>query len=70
MIALATLPNIKYPSDIVPSEKFYHVDLCGPEIRMAGPCRIMPSSAPGVGIAPYPDRLERMCTNRAVIKKA
>ena len=30
-LAMATLPNVKYPSDVFPSSRFYETDLSEPE---------------------------------------
>jgi o-succinylbenzoate synthase len=69
MIALATLPNMKYAHDIIPSEKFYKMDLARPEVRLAGPSRMEPFPAPGVGSYPNPDRLAAMCIDHAVVQR-
>jgi len=58
-IALATLPNIKYPSDIVTSDRFYAENIACPPIVLSSPSEITASSAPGVGSYPDPQRLEK-----------
>lgn len=53
-ISLATLINIKYPSDLSGSTKFYEHNLCRPlpESPMPGKYRL--SSAVGIGVTPDP----------------
>jgi O-succinylbenzoate synthase len=58
-IALATLPNILYPSDIFPSYRFYTRDLGQPEIRLSGPSSIRASSQAGIGCEPDPAELAK-----------
>jgi O-succinylbenzoate synthase len=57
-LALATLPNIRYPSDIFPSSRFYTRDLAQPDIRLSGPSRISASTLGGIGCEPDPVELE------------
>ena len=57
-IALATLPNIHYPSDIFPSYRFYKRDLGQPEIRLSGPSQVCASTQSGIGCEPDPKELE------------
>jgi O-succinylbenzoate synthase len=56
-IALATLPNIHYPSDIFPSYRFYKRDLGQPEIRLSGTSRVCASTLSGIGCEPDPNEL-------------
>ena len=58
-IALATLPNMKYPSGIVPSDRFYAENISVPPIALSGPSRITPPSTPGAGAEPDPERLAK-----------
>ena len=55
--ALATLPNVGYPSDIFPSSRFYHLDLAAPEVMLAGPGQIRATDQPGIGCEPRPAQL-------------
>lgn len=64
--ALATLPNIKYPCDVFPSQRFYHKDLSTPEIRLSGPSQMTLSPAAGVGAHPNEHQLARLTVERAV----
>jgi O-succinylbenzoate synthase len=63
-LALATLPNIKYPSDIFPTDRFYREDLADPAMRLSGPSQFTAPMAPGVGAEPHPARLEQMMLER------
>jgi len=56
-LALATLPNVKYPSDVFPSDRFYAEDLADPPMELSGPSQISASEAPGIGARPDPGRL-------------
>ncbi|HEY3415532.1 MAG TPA: o-succinylbenzoate synthase [Armatimonadota bacterium] len=66
-LALATLPNIKYPSDVFPSSRFYREDLATPEIALSSPSHITASSAPGIGVEPHPERLAACTVENAVV---
>ncbi|MBI4579479.1 MAG: o-succinylbenzoate synthase [Planctomycetes bacterium] len=59
-LAMATLENMKYPSDIFPSSRFYARDLGRPEMALSGPSQITAASVPGVGVEPDPEQLQRM----------
>lgn len=59
-LAMATLPNMRYPNDIFPSSRFYEKDLGRPEMVLSGPGQITAASVPGVGVEPDPERLARM----------
>jgi O-succinylbenzoate synthase len=67
-IALATLPNIRYPSDVFPTSRFYEQDLGEPPILLSGPSQIQASNKPGIGCRPHPERLEKQLVSRAIIK--
>jgi O-succinylbenzoate synthase len=56
-LALATLPNMKYPSDLVPSRRFYQKDLAQPELELSGPSRMTASEEVGIGCAPNEEQL-------------
>ncbi|MFA6716097.1 MAG: o-succinylbenzoate synthase [Victivallaceae bacterium] len=59
-MALATLPNIKYPSDIFPTERFFKRDLGLPEPAHSSPSHFTAPSVPGVGAEPDPEMLDRL----------
>lgn len=59
-LAMATLGNMKYPSDIFPSSRFYARDLGRPEIELSGPSQVTASAGPGIGVEPDPEQLGRV----------
>ena len=66
-LALATLPNIKYPSDIFPTSRFYQKDLALPEITLCGPSQIAAPYRPGLGFDPDPQQLAKLTVDRATL---
>jgi O-succinylbenzoate synthase len=64
-LALATLPNVRYPSDIFPSRRFYAADLADPELSLSGPGMAEAPLRPGHGWLPDPHRLARWTRNTA-----
>ncbi|MGX1101141.1 o-succinylbenzoate synthase [Amorphus sp. MBR-141] len=62
-IALATLDNIGYPADIFPSDRFYEVDMGGPDISLSGAGVMVAPDRPGHGFTPDMERLQG-CTLR------
>ncbi len=58
-IHLATLPNCKYPSDVVPSSRWFVNDYSSPLIEMAGPGIIEVPTRPGLGFHVDPVKLKR-----------
>jgi O-succinylbenzoate synthase len=66
-LTLASLPNIRYPSDIFPSRRFYHEDLSRPAMEHSNPGQFDMRMTPGVGAAPDPVALQRMTLERAVL---
>ncbi len=67
-IAFATLPNIKYPSDIFPTARFYAEDLGEPPIELSGPSEVTAQVGPGIGCEPNPARLARFQVEKAVVR--
>jgi O-succinylbenzoate synthase len=65
-LALATLPNIRYPSDIFPSDRFYRQDLGEPAMQHSAPGQFHAGTKPGVGAEPNPTALQRMTMKYAV----
>ena len=63
-LALATLPNIRYPSDIFPSERFYKKDLATPPMKHSAPSQFRASDKPGIGAEPDPEALEQCVLER------
>jgi o-succinylbenzoate synthase len=68
-IALATLPNMRYPADIFPSRRFYHEDLSEPEIEMSGPSAVCATDEIGFGRKPNPRRLAKQTIDTAIIRR-
>ncbi len=66
-MALAALPNMQYPSDIFPSNRFYVQDLSGPALTHSGPSQMTLSDTPGTGAEPVPELLEEQTIERAVV---
>jgi O-succinylbenzoate synthase len=67
-LALATLPNFRYPSDIFPTSRFYKEDLARPPMTHSAPGQFEPSTEPGIGAEPDPDALERLALERVVLE--
>jgi O-succinylbenzoate synthase len=66
-LAMATLPNVRYPCDIFPSERFFDPDLIEPGIVLSGCGRITARDAPGIGVEPDPQRLAELTTDHAKV---
>jgi len=60
-LALATLPNVRYPSDIFPTDRFYRRDLGRPAMTHSAPSQFTADDRLGAGVEPDPEMLER-CT--------
>ncbi len=58
-IALATLPNMKYPSDIFPTSRFYKQDLTILPNEHSAPSQFKASDDPGIGVRPDEELLEK-----------
>lgn len=67
-LALASLPNMVYPSDIFPTQRFFSEDLAEPELVLTGPSEIAPPARPGPGFAPDPSRLAAMTVESASLR--
>jgi O-succinylbenzoate synthase len=66
-LAMATLANVKYPSDIFPSRRFFTDDLVVPDIELSGPSQMTTPDSPGIGRVPDPERLDRLTVEKAVL---
>jgi len=66
-LALATLPNIQYPSDIFPTERFYTHDLSAPPMALCAPSEMQAPDVPGVGAVPDPEMLLRSTVESATL---
>ena len=67
-LALATLPNIRYPSDLAPSDRFFREDLSEPAMQFSAPCHFDAGMKPGVGVEPNPNALKRMTLEQVILK--
>jgi len=67
-LALATLPNIHYPSDIFPSDRFYARDLATPAMTLTAPSQFRAPDTPGIGTRPDPERLRECTVEQAEIR--
>ena len=65
--AMASLPNIKYPSDVFPSDRFYKEDLSEPKLTLSGPSVATLPSVSGLGWQPNPKRLGQRTVNNATV---
>ncbi len=65
-LALATLPNIHYPSDIFPSDRFYREDLGEPAMEHSAPGQFCASGKPGAGAEPNFNVLQRLTLEQAI----
>jgi len=68
-LALATLRNIKYPGDIFPSNKFYHMDLGKPSLVHSSPSKFIIPDVPGTGFEPDTELLEQFTITQEQISK-
>ena len=68
LVALGTLPNMRYPNDIFPSTRFYRQDLSRPEVCLSGPSQITAPSTPGIGAQPDPEQLSRLSVDHAILE--
>jgi o-succinylbenzoate synthase len=63
-LALATLPNFKYPNDIFPTDRFYKQDLSDPAVVLSGPSQATAPEKPGCGSEPNQTRLTAQSLER------
>jgi len=66
-IAFATLSNVRYPSDIFPTSRFYRRDLGQNAIVHSAPSQFMPASAHGIGTIPDEAFLEKMTIEQVLM---
>ncbi len=69
-LALATLPNIQYPSDLFPTARFYEKDLARPEMVLSGPSQMTAPMTSGVGSEPDEEMLRAHTLEKAVVTPA
>ncbi|MBN1380021.1 MAG: o-succinylbenzoate synthase [Gammaproteobacteria bacterium] len=65
-LALATLANIRYPSDIFPSSRFYFKDLATPPMKHSAPSQFRANMLSGIGVEPDPLALKEYTLESAV----
>jgi O-succinylbenzoate synthase len=68
-IALATLPNFRYPGDISASARYFDHDIISPPVTLAPGGKITVPENPGIGFAIDPDRLAEYTTARIEIPR-
>ena len=68
-LALATLPNVCYPSDVFPSKRFYKTDVGEPEIVLSAPSTVTAPQVPGLGFRPNPGRLADVTVRRTLLAR-
>jgi O-succinylbenzoate synthase len=68
-LALATLPNVRYPSDVFPSKRFYETDVGEPEIVLSAPSAVAAPRVPGLGFRPNPGRLADVTVRRTLLAR-
>ncbi|MFA7160382.1 MAG: o-succinylbenzoate synthase [Kiritimatiellia bacterium] len=66
-LALATLPNFKYPADIFPSERFFKPDLSWPPMALSASSRMVAPEIPGCGAEPDAARLAKQTLEKISI---
>jgi O-succinylbenzoate synthase len=66
--ALASLANIRYPSDILPAGRFYREDLAQPEMTISAPSEMTLSDRPGTGVEPHPGRLQAQTLQKTTLR--
>ena len=66
-LALATLDNVSYPSDVFPSSRFYRTDLSDPPLELSGPSMMRAPGTPGSGATPNEERMADLATGRVIV---
>jgi o-succinylbenzoate synthase len=67
-LALATLPNMHYPSDIFPTDRFYARDVATPPMTHCAPSQFAPLADPGIATEPDPEMIEQCTVERVVLE--
>lgn len=68
LVAIATLSNVKYPSDISGSERYYEEDIIDPPITVKNGY-IKVSDKPGIGVEVLEDKLLKYCLKKYCLTK-
>ncbi|MCF8474025.1 MAG: o-succinylbenzoate synthase [Emcibacter sp.] len=64
-LAFATMPNIHYPSDIFPSNRFFSEDLTSENLVHSKPSEFSLSQESGIGVVPNTEKLDRFTAEKA-----
>jgi o-succinylbenzoate synthase len=64
-IALGTLSNVRYPSDVAASERYFVEDVVKDPITLSGPGTVEPLAGPGIGTDLDTDRLAKYTVKTA-----
>lgn len=67
-LALATLPNIRYSSDIFPTNRFFAKDLAKHEMVLSAPGQMTPRDAVGIGTEPNGELLCKGTLQEAIVR--
>lgn len=70
LVELATLDNITYPNDIMPSFKFFNEEISEKEIALHSPGLVLPSTIAGTEYKPIPERLHRRTISHKRVESA
>ena len=66
LVALATLPGVKYPNDISASSRYYEEDIVEPPWELNSDGTITAPERPGIGVEILMDRVEALARRRLV----
>ncbi|WP_346907739.1 o-succinylbenzoate synthase [uncultured Roseibium sp.] len=66
-LAFATLPNMTYPADIFPTNRFYDEDLADRDVTFSATSKMHASDLPGIGVEPRPHMLEAFTVQKATV---
>jgi O-succinylbenzoate synthase len=66
-IALASLPNMRYPSDIFPTSRFYPEDATGHRLALSGVSQITAVAGSGIGVVPDEHELQKYVVERCTL---
>jgi O-succinylbenzoate synthase len=66
-IALGTLENVRYPSDVSASERYFVEEIVRDPVTLTGPGLVEPLAGPGFGTEIDPSRLLKYTVKTAVI---
>jgi O-succinylbenzoate synthase len=67
-LALATLPNFKYPADVFPTSRFFKEDLARPEMVLSGKSQMTVSQSAGVGAEPVEALLKKQTIEKTTLR--